>query len=62
MPRKPPPTVTVELIANSSENIDRQLNALYIRMVKRRLLDSGFTAEQKREVLKALNRIHRKKT
>lgn len=61
MPRKPPPQVCAEMIHDCSRNTEQQLNALYIRMVKRQLLESSLTAEQKKEVLKALNRTHREK-
>ncbi|MGN1100720.1 MAG: hypothetical protein ACI4RG_00910 [Huintestinicola sp.] len=58
MPRKPPPEVIVEEIP-SKEGTERKLNELYLRMIKRQLSGSSYTAPQKKAVLKALKQYHR---
>lgn len=57
MPRKPPPEVTAETISADNADKDRRLNDLYIRMVKRRLLESSFDNVQKKAVLNAIRQI-----
>ena len=60
MPRKPkPPRVMVEVVSSEEKDIDRSLNCLYIRMVKRQRIGSSFTPEQKKNALKALRKLHR---
>ena len=61
MPRKPPPVVTAETISAVNADKDRRLNDLYIRMVKRRLLESGFDNVQKKAVLRELKSINKKR-
>lgn len=61
MPRKPPPEVTLETISADNADKDRRLNDLYIRMVKRRLLESGFDNVQKKAVLRELKSINKER-
>ena len=61
MPRKPPPVVTAETISADNADKDRRLNDLYIRMVKRRLLESGYDNVQKKVVLRELKSINKKR-
>lgn len=61
MPRKPPPVVTAETIFADNADKDRRLNDLYIRMVKRRLLESGYDNVQKKAVLRELKSINKKR-
>lgn len=61
MPRKTPPVVTAETISADNADKDRRLNDLYIRMVKRRLLESGFDNVQKKAVLRELKSINKKR-
>ena len=60
MPRKQgAPRVIALVVSSEGKNIDRNLNSLYIRMVKRQLIGSSFTPEQKKNALKALRKLHR---
>lgn len=61
MPRKPPLIVTLETISADNADKDRRLNDLYIRMVKRRLLESGFDNVQKKAVLRELKSINKER-
>ena len=58
MQRKPPPEVYVEVIYSDDSSTERKLNELYLRVIKRQLSVSSYTASQKKAVLKALKQYH----
>lgn len=59
MPRKKPPQVTAKLISSDPVCTDRRLSDLYIRIIKRRLLESGYGNARKKAVLKAIRQINK---